>query len=275
MPAAFVRRRPSTRHGPLLWGDEFTGSALDTSKWRYAVDGDFLGAADGHLDPSAVTVSGGALHLTATNVPASGKLFTTGGILTSGKQSFGPYGYWEARIRFPSDVGTWATFWQLAYDYFNPQFTSDPYETWELDMLETLNHASGRNYSFNAYERLPHTGAVGTPNNWFVDTDAGLSGAALWAPNWHIFGCSWSASAITWSVDGVDQASVPSGHTGLTGPTTNGNAGTQRFTGAFNLFPYRSMLILMFAVGGASGTLNGASLPLSMDVDFVRFYRDP
>ena len=85
----------------LDWADEFTGTALDPSRWTKA---DFQ--KNGHFQvPNAVQVSGDRLIITTYS---SGGQHYSGGVRTQGKYT--PlYGYFEASIDFDASPGMFST----------------------------------------------------------------------------------------------------------------------------------------------------------------------
>ena len=83
----------------LVFSDEFDGTALNTQIWNVEVNGN--GGGNGELQyytASNVTVSNGALNITAKRENYQGKAFTSGRINTMGKAAF-KHGKIEASIK--------------------------------------------------------------------------------------------------------------------------------------------------------------------------------
>ena len=113
---------------PLVFGDEFDGTAIDRTKWttRLAWGGD-TGDGRHHNDAYAsyltddnVVVGGGTLQLTTQRrraVAGNGRAFDfTAGMVQTADPFRGKYGYFEVRARLPPDAGPglWPAFWTLA-----------------------------------------------------------------------------------------------------------------------------------------------------------------
>ena len=105
-----------------------------------------------HLSPSQVTVSGGALHLTAVaeqNTDAKGTYSYTSGVVTTMAPTYPwtvpalfsfTYGYMEARIWMPgtSGVADWPAFWAHG---FSPDATNG-----EINVAEGLGGSVGATF---------------------------------------------------------------------------------------------------------------------------------
>ena len=90
----------------LVWGDEFNGTSLDTTKWDYWCDNRNWGKAynDGAV---AASVSNG--HLVITTKTISGKTYTA---MVASDNHFRPRcGYYEASIKWGDYSGMRSAFW--------------------------------------------------------------------------------------------------------------------------------------------------------------------
>ena len=134
-----------------------------------------------------VTVSGGALHLTATKNPVApvlnphpGFRYTSGNI-NSRDGHAQEYGYFEARMRLPAGPSQWPAFWIFPYEW-------DTTRQCEIDVIE----------SFESSTEVVHTNQIskygGGPN--MAKTNVGLTNM------WHVYGLEWTPTTITWWVDG-------------------------------------------------------------------------
>lgn len=179
-------------HGTLVFSDEFTGSALDSSKWTAnwlgspgAITPPANGAETECYDPAQVSVGGGEADLTAIakSCTVNGKTYAyrSGMIQTNGKFNF-THGYAEARIWTPAGTGMWPAFW-----LDGKSWPTDG----EIDVLE----AYGTDYSTFHYH-YPN-GAPGGGTN--------VAGATA---GWHTYAVNWTGSTTTWYYDGVQVYSM-------------------------------------------------------------------
>lgn len=115
----------------LVWHDEFEGETLDLSKWT-AETGLVRNDRAAQLyrnDPENLSVSGGALRLTATHAAegyanpyfgkredwrgdTASKAYASGAVNSFGKLSM-RYGRVEVRARFGVASGVWPAIWML------------------------------------------------------------------------------------------------------------------------------------------------------------------
>ena len=132
----------------LVWQDEFNGTSLDTNSWKYYTGK--WGASNVQTcyrdSTENVNVSGGSLNLVGLYKPGgscNGQNFdfTSGFVQTQGKK-YWTYGYFEARIKMPTNKSTWPAFWM------SPNTAT--YGSWpasgEIDVVESkgsnLNYAA-------------------------------------------------------------------------------------------------------------------------------------
>ena len=233
----------------LVWSDEFSGSSIDRSNWRYDIGGWGWGNNESqyYTDRSEnARIENGALVIEARKEEYAGSSFTSARLLSQGLREF-QYGRIEARVKVPAGVGTWPAFWMLGTG-----FGQDASRVWpdvgEIDILEYVG-------------REPNTviGALHGPGY------AGGAGIANWVPqnfaiadDWHVVAIDWDASGISWLLDGVEFARV----------TPDDVAGEWVFDQPF-------FMILNLALGG---TLGGAidpqlEFPLRYLIDYVRVYQ--
>ncbi len=190
----------------LIWNDEFDGNELDTSKWGYQYGvqdhyGDSYGPTywgNGELQyytdsKSNVGVSGGSLYITARRENMGDREYTSARILTRNK-FFCTYGYFEARMKLPTENAMWPAFWMLP-EPSSFQNTRNIYGGWptsgEIDIME----ARGR-----------VTNQIGTALHYSVNNGHKYSSdtANLTFPisDWHVYALEWTSNYMTWYVDG-------------------------------------------------------------------------
>ena len=196
----------------LALADDFSGAALDSSRWVTCYDwnlGGCTNATNHELEwytPGQVTVADGAVTLTAQRRPTSdgsGKTYAwTSGMLSTGRPSWNEkprftfkYGYLEASIKMPSAAGMFPAFWLLAAD-------KSGYP--EVDVVEMIgNHTS-------PFMNLHWITASG------ISAQAPFTlGSTDYSAGYHTFAVDWEPGNLTWYVDGVasykiaDSPSVP------------------------------------------------------------------
>ena len=225
----------------LVWGDEFNGNHLDTSKWSIGLpwtgdDGTnrhFNSSVLSYITDNDVAVSGGALHLLDQKqdvTDPSGNVFhyTQGMITSSGKFDM-RYGYVEIRAQVPAGdgPGLWPVFWML-----------QPGWPPEDDVAEFLT--SGNRF---------HQGlAYGSSDNVHWDD------VNMYKPlpvGFHTYGMQWGPGYQIFNVDGHIT------HTSL-GPYIPNDA---------------LYLLLNNGVEAAHPPTAATIFPNSFDVDYVRVYQ--
>ena len=173
------------------FGDEFSGTSLDTTKWSYCYPWrDCSNAGNANegqcYDEKNVSVSGGNLVITAKSQKTAcntGKTkdYTSGLVQTQGKFDQA-YGFWEARIKVPSGLGMWPAFWML------PSTSTWPPEIDVLEIFGSLVHP----------DHSTHT----------LHHDGGQSSTQFFPPGvtfdqgFHTFGVNWQPTFMDWYVDG-------------------------------------------------------------------------
>jgi beta-glucanase (GH16 family) len=180
-----------------IFGDEFDGTSLDTSKWNTCyVSGNCTNASNGELEwyvPEDVLEGGGVLTLRAERkhvVVSSSKAYdyTSGMIQSGGANSSSPakfsfkYGYMEARAKVPAGQGLWPAFWTLPDD-----------NTWppEIDVMEILGKDTTTSYGALHWSRNRNGYAQGAFHGPDLSQD------------FHTYGVDWEPYSIVWYVDGA------------------------------------------------------------------------
>jgi endo-beta-1,3-glucanase len=245
----------------LVWQDEFNGTSLDTNSWKYYTGK--WGASNVQTcyrdSTENVNVSGGSLNLVGLYKPGgscNGQNFdfTSGFVQTQGKK-YWTYGYFEARIKMPTNKSTWPAFWM------SPNTAT--YGSWpasgEIDVVES----KGSDLNYAAADA--HWGIA--PGN--KRHQQGRVNSAIFsdASQWHTYGVKWTEGKLEFYIDGklfhtINDFSQP-------------NATTH--PGPFNIPFY---LRFNLAIGGdyIDAPWNDASksiadFPATMSIDYVRVYQ--
>jgi len=190
--------------------------------------------APGNYALTPFSESGGALTITAQPAPANaadlwGYHYTSGMITT--KETFAQtYGYFEMRAELPQNAGGWPAFWLLPADGSWPP---------ELDVMETLTKDPSADYT-TSHSNVGNTHSMSQGVSFIPQTSDGF----------HTYGVLWTASTLTWYVDGV-----------------------QVFATATPADMNKPMYMLAnLALGGWGGSVDDAQLPAQMKIDYIRAY---
>jgi beta-glucanase (GH16 family) len=217
-PPTGVTQPPAPVSTGKLWqlnfADEFSGTALDTTKFSPCFDWNYGGCTESFNHgrerylPSQVQVSGGTAKLIAE--PLSPPYASTGcynGSCTYKAGFIGTdrpradngsdylykftYGYVESRMKFPATQGFFTAFWMLPAD---PTYS---YKT-EIDIAEILGddpqsvfmtyHYNNRSTSFSADGGLRNNGACAVKD---------------YSADWITLGLDWEPTYIAWYINGL------------------------------------------------------------------------
>ncbi|RRJ62804.1 glycoside hydrolase family 16 protein [Paenibacillus oralis] len=264
---------PAIEGMELIWQDEFNQTGLDTSKWNYEL-GYFLNDDPGtwgwgnaelqHYTNSAqnVFVQDGKLNIRALNEPKSFPQdpsryaqYSSGKINTKDHFSL-KYGRVDFRAKLPTGNGIWPAFWMLPQD--------NVYGSWaasgEIDVME-------------ARGRLPGTssGAIHFGGQWPANTHVSgeyhfPEGQTI-ANDFHVYSVVWEEDNIKWYVDGKFFFKATRDQWYSTAAPNNPNAP----------FDQPFYLIMNLAIGGnfdGGITPNPGDIPATLQVDYVRVYKD-
>lgn len=270
----------STDKWNLIWNDEFSGTALDSSKWDYQTgNGAAYGVAGwGNSEEEYYTdstdnlaVGDGKLTITAKKDGAyAGANYTSARIRTvtedikDGKAELGTplqigtYGKVEAKMKLPAGKGVWPAFWMLPYD--------SEYGTWaasgELDIMEARGRLT------DTVCGTIHYGGV-WPNNGHNGLDYHFAEGESFE-EYHIYSVEWDPTEIRWLVDGEVYNAISNWY------SEAGEEGNWPYPAPFDEEFY---ILLNLAVGGtfdsdvASDQVEVDENGVSMDVDYVRWYQ--
>jgi beta-glucanase (GH16 family) len=226
----------------LLWSDEFSGDALNTSNWSYQFGNGGWGNNEWQYYTNAdenIEVSDGQLKITARHEGTGPTEYTSARIITKGQFDV-EFGKIEARMKLPMGQGLWPAFWTLGA---NIDEVSWP-ECGEIDIMEHVSN-----------EYMTH-GAVHWDNNGHTYVGGGVNTDPT---QYHVYGIIWEEDLIRWYIDGVQfyQFTI------------------QASNNSDDAFRHPMFLLLNLAVGGnwPGYPDDTTPFPSSMYVDYVRVYQ--
>ena len=241
---------------------EFNAGQSDLNGWSYDIGtgqdgwGNFESQSYTN-STSNVSVSGGALHLTAIGTGSgSNTTYTSGRIRTTNLFSQA-YGLFEFRAKLPAGQGLWPAIWMMPKD--------SAYGGWprsgEIDILENRGQDTGE---------IQGTLHSGTSPGTVAQLTASYEPPGFDTTQWHTYALQWSAGpsptqpgTFRWYVDGNLYQTrtggwvVPAGATNQDAP-----------------FDKPFYLIMNLAVGGNyTGGLKPGPGSYDMQVDYARAYQ--
>lgn len=221
--SAAALQLPPTGYSPIeSLTDEFTGNALDLTKWA-ARDGGWLGRQPGLFDPGNVVVGGGALQLWArefhrnASTPAGYDNYTTAAVHSITQVHLG---YFEIRWRSGSS-GISSSWW--LHDSNGTEWTEiDVFETTGVDNSQSGGARAGELPSHVHIFDMPGTNASGLPE--LCNCTEGKAGSppcskpavyslpsgSTFSDSFHVAGLLWEASGIKVYLDGALVSEIPS-----------------------------------------------------------------
>lgn len=224
----------------LVWSDEFNGTI--SPDWVFETGGGGWGNNElEYYRKENATVENGNLVITARKEDFGGYHYTSARMTTQGTHSW-KYGRMEARIKLPATQGTWPGWWMLGNDISSVGWPASG----ETDIMEQINNG---NTVYGSVHWQAANGSQADYSNNLVTTPT----------DYHVYAVEWDADSIKWFVDGTQYNAFT---------ITNGVGNTQAFQNPF-------FLLLNMAVGGnwPGFTIDDASLPAKMYVDYVRVYQ--
>ena len=247
--------RPAGAH--LVWRDEFNGSALDPSKWKYDTSRNKQGWYNGELQyysagrSENIRVADGHLTLEARNETLDPKSYPDWGgqHYTSAKivsRQAWTYGFYEVRAKLPCARGTWPAIWML------PQNMQKWPDDGEIDIMEQVGAEPNLIYSSLHTALFNHIKKTQRSAQRLVPTSCSA---------FHVYQLDWRPDSITIGVDGRGIARVFNNQPG--------GKGAWPFDTPFDL-------ILNLAIGGnwaAAKGIDDAAMPQRMEVDYVRVWQ--
>ena len=242
-----------------MWHDEFSGTALDGSKWQYDTarnkEGWFNGERQ-YYSPAAELKDRerDSHHRSPPREARSQAHFPTGegrnirSARIFSKGAGWTYGFYEVRAKLPCARGTWPAIWMLPVDM----------KTWpddgEIDIMEQVGAEPNLIYASLHTKLFNHLIHTQRSAQKLVPTSCSA---------FHVYELDWRPKSITIGVDGRGILRVFDNRPG-------GKGAWPFFT------PFK--MILNLAIGGdwaAAKGIDDASMPQRMDVDYVRVWQMP
>lgn len=243
----------------LLWSQEFNDkrvSRVSTKVWDFDLtDGYGWGNSEQEYYTNSirnVRINGkGQLEIHALRLSDTDPIldhcfactYTSARLKTAGILGF-RYGRMIARIKVPTDTGTWPAFWMLGNDLIKGGTWP---ESGEIDIVETRGGAP--NVVHGTVHGPGYSGGNGRGSTFFASSV--LSAA------YHNYGIDWTPNKIVWTFDGQPYFTM-----------TPADTGGNRY-----VFNQEFFLILNLAMGGEfPGDTDPAVKNSMMSVDWIRYY---
>jgi len=128
--------------------------------------------------------------------------FLSGAMTTYDKFSQ-KYGYFEARIKIPSQLGTFPAFWlhHQRREWENTQRT-------EIDIMENLGHAPWYVYNSFHYFTGVAEGVTGTPHHVKPQPEGQIYTGIDYSEDYHVYSVEWEPGYINYMIDGQTVSEV-------------------------------------------------------------------
>lgn len=198
----------NTNYYAKTWGDDFDGTALDTSKWGQVTETDSAPGKNGKLsvrsgDPRDVYVSDGKFTIAARE---DENYYYGGMIWTSGKMYY-KYGYLEMSALLPHGEGYWVALWTWSNDTQSSDGTGPILSRPEIDIVEMFGNS--KYYAANCHawptadgEKLgyQHTSLDNTHGNdkkYNIPDEGKVLG-----DDFHTYGFLWTDTMMGFTCDG-------------------------------------------------------------------------
>ena len=238
---------PAPDKWELKFTENFNGKELNPKLWTRIV-----GTADSGADwqrnisprEDLVELSGGILSLKGVknnDTSSDSRSVLAGGIMTRGLFNM-KYGKIEVRAKLEGQKGAWPAIWMMSQ-------TSQqgwPFDG-EIDIIERLNYD----------EFVYHTVHSGWTQSHPGDPPRSGKGA-IKANAWNIYALEWTPEKIVWRVNGKVTHSY------------------KKIGDSQERFPWTTPFYLMIdmQLGGSwVGPIDESTLPVAMQVDWVKFYQ--
>lgn len=242
---------PSPSQYTLVWEDHFDGDKINNSNWTAADTGVVYNNELEAYKPENAYVQDGSLVLEAKPEEYKGKNYSSGKVVTKGKQ-FWTYGRFEIKAKMPETQGIWPAIWMLPEN-------DNIFGGWptggEIDILELLGHEPNRIYGTVHYGN-PHASGQGT---YALDT-------GKFSDNYHLYAFEWDPGEMRWYIDGNLFYTEKSWYS-----RDENEADAITYPAPFNRDFH---LIINLAVGGdwPKNPDDSTVFPAKMYVDYVKVY---
>jgi beta-glucanase (GH16 family) len=180
----------------LVWEDNFTGAALNTSDWTYEIGRGSNGWGNNELQfyrQENTSIVDGHLVITAKKENFSGAEYTSSRLITKDKRSF-KYGRIDIRAALPKGKGIWPAFWMLGANFSTVGWP----KCGEIDIMEMVGGPGKDNTIY---------GTLHWDNNGSHACTCGDDGYTIpsgsLANEFHVYSVVWTADKITWYLDDV------------------------------------------------------------------------
>ena len=195
-------RVPPTYGRRLVWSDEFKGSSLDQSKWKFHATMNSTDCVYTN-DSRTARVEGGCLHLLVvpSGDPKKPQMLPRG-VSTRDRMAF-RYGYLEMRAKIPFRHGAWPSFWMTA----QPKMQKAAWMS-EVDIFEVFS-------SSNAVVANLHKWAPGRRHYMLPGGEGSLRRAYVFKDcaklnsEVHVYGFEWTPEEMSFYVDGEKYTTFP------------------------------------------------------------------
>lgn len=257
-----------------VWGDEFSGSSLDNSKWGFANRMGGSALLETRTDEAVASVAQDNLRLRAIRSYRKenpiAQYATTQSINTMKTMSF-MEGYLEMSARVPFVSGAWPSLWANSNGALNND-KSTPY-TIEVDIFEVFSSVDTLTPNIHKWRGLNE------PSQY--NTDHIINGERVPATNYvfentdnlineyHIYGFKWTETEMTMSVDGEDYMTFD-----LTKDFDNKD-GMEGFKVPISILINNHMFAPDVELINNASNVNNLDLPYEYDIDWIRLYQIP
>lgn len=234
-----------------IWTETFKGSELDATKWKKIEP--YNPPSSGpdwrkyiSTAPECFEFTGESVILKGINTPSSvddSRPYICGGITTEGLVDFEPPFRIEIRARLSSAQGAWPAMWMM------PSHNTLPWpDCGEIDIMEHLNH-EGMVYQtvHSAYTSSNPT----KPSYSFTQpVSTGL---------YNVYTIYVTETAVIWAINGSE--------------TFRYSRLSPEVNGQFPFFKEWYLKLDMQLGGSWVGYVDTAQLPVTMEIDWVKYYR--
>lgn len=226
----------------LVWSDEFDVDGVpDASKWTYDIgigENGWGNNEQQYYKAENAVVEGGSLKITAKAENFGGKDYTSARLKTEGLYDF-TYGRVEIRAKLPSGSGTWPALWMLGANYQTNAWPA----CGEIDIMEHVGN--NQDHVLGTLHLPGNSGGDG------ITDETTVTGAST---DFHVYELIWSATKITWKVDGVEFHSY-------------NNTASTPFNADF-------FMIMNVAMGGnLGGPIAPGFVSSTMEVDYIKVFQ--